>query len=443
MKTQTDKELKEIVDKVLPEIEKRFVSNADKRNLANFLIAAGFGTKKRFIYLLIESANEINIGEGMPEPSELEALMYSVRSKAKPKPNYELNEEMVSAGKKFALVSVKIFFNKFHLDYSEVIELNDTVHTVLASIAQNEGEDPQAISNFINDQGLSIKDALKYSKTTADLTKEAKMKSQRYNVLYEISKANFLFNITYNEVVILANSYNQNHPSVRLAGELIKLENVSKLKIFSITNIKAFENERELSARLYPGIKKIADIGSWSYDKFSQFGEDLTSLFLNPIPTIDIPILSENWNNTIRHPDSFQNVPPHIIGLYNEVCQTFINKNNLLCAGGIRAILEAICIDKNVKEGTVPGSTTGKKNASLKGRIYGLCENDIITKQHSDILVHHQYLGDKALHECEKPTQSELETAIDIIGHTLSSVYDLYLKGQELIQKKNSRINGS
>lgn len=135
---------------------------------------------------------------------------------------------------------------------------------------------------------------------------------------------------------------------------------------------------------------------------------------------------------------SFKYVPKHIGELYQELIDGFIAGCNLLCAGGIRAILEAICIDKNIKEGTVPG-TPPKLTKSLQGKIYGLYENGFITKRHAQILTHHQYLGDKALHELKIPVKGELELAIEIIAHTLSSIYELDIKAAELKKREGQR----
>lgn len=104
--------------------------------------------------------------------------------------------------------------------------------------------------------------------------------------------------------------------------------------------------------------------------------------------------------------------------------------------------MDAICVDKGIKKGTVPadGLTPAKTTESLKGKIYGLHEIGFITKRHSEILTHHQYLGDKALHELEKPSKSELEIAIEIIGDTLNSIYDFEYKAQELLERRSNRI---
>ena len=177
-------------------------------------------------------------------------------------------------------------------------------------------------------------------------------------------------------------------------------------------------------------VLKCGSCGEHSLRKYDIWCDDAPDF-----PEINIEILPKRGNSSIKSPESFQNIPLHIISIYKETVDAFINETNLLCAGGIRAILEAICIDKNIKRGLVEG----EYKESLKGRIYGLCENGLITVKHSEILVHHQYLGDKALHQLQSPSNAELQIAIEIIAHTLSSIYELESKGQELKSKKEER----
>ena len=155
------------------------------------------------------------------------------------------------------------------------------------------------------------------------------------------------------------------------------------------------------------------------------------------------PSTPKRRSASFKTSEQFKNVPENIVSLYDEVVDAFSNETNILCAGGIRAVLEAICIDRGIKKGKVQelikGNVVEKYSESLKGKIYGLHEGGFITSKHSDILVHNQFLGDKALHELEKPSIEELEIAIDIIGDTLNSIYELEVKGRELKNRKENR----
>lgn len=135
----------------------------------------------------------------------------------------------------------------------------------------------------------------------------------------------------------------------------------------------------------------------------------------------------------------FSNVPATVNEIYNEIIVAFNQNLNFLCAGGLRAIIEAICKDKGIKDGITPDS--GKRTESLKGRIFGLAEASLISSGNATILTHHQYLGDKALHELKKPHIDELNIAIEIINFTLIGIYELEHKGRELQTKIENRTN--
>lgn len=530
MDEATKEEVKSIITKIIPEIDKRFTNKDEKRNLSQFLITIGFGTKQRFLARIIEQMSSEEFGEQMPSINTMETLMYSFFGKIKPKANMPMTPGMEAAGLKFFKVFIKLGFSEADIKGDELKDINNRFKLVLSSVAQNDGINPKDVLNYFDENNLSPEQILQYHKSEEQMKEELSIQSLRYNIKYELDKPKHLLNLNYSEIKALADAYNAKHNDIRIAGELIILKELKQIKIFTITDKTEFENEQYWSTNLMVEAKKFHNKGTWTYDRFCKIGEDVTSKFLTPIinevkpqkieqivsntsRTVHIHCnechhhtnhtVSSEFNEreivpevvdgrtiefwidhyfqilkcgscneytfktwqiwsedepdappsnrrtypkrgkpTIKKSDSFHNVPLHITGIYKEVYDTFINKNKLLCAGGIRAILEALCINNQIKEGTAPaeGTNPEKKTSSLKGRIYGLFEKGLITRSHADILVHNQYLGDKALHECEKPSSEELEIAIQIIAHTLSSVYELNQKGEELKNKKNSRI---
>jgi len=145
-------------------------------------------------------------------------------------------------------------------------------------------------------------------------------------------------------------------------------------------------------------------------------------------PEKDIVLLPERNIPILKTPDRYTHVPNHIISLYREIIDAAVKKMIILCSAGIRAIIEAICNDREIKGGTIDS----KLNEGLRGKIIGLCEYGYLTKKHAEILLHHKFIGDKALHELKNPIQEELVAAIDIIAHTLDSVYELDNKMKSL-----------
>jgi hypothetical protein len=108
-----------------------------------------------------------------------------------------------------------------------------------------------------------------------------------------------------------------------------------------------------------------------------------------------------------------------------------------MCAAGLRAIVEGICVEAGVKDGPVVVNATGggtkivrKKN--LEGKISGLNEKGIIAKNYCEILHEHRYMGNEAVHELAMPSREELQLAISIVEHTLDSVFEIPLKASTL-----------
>jgi ribosomal protein S27E len=128
----------------------------------------------------------------------------------------------------------------------------------------------------------------------------------------------------------------------------------------------------------------------------------------------------------------YLNLPSTIKTLYNETIDCYNNNILLLCAAGLRSLIEGICQDK--ESGTVL-KDDGTKNISknLEGKINGLYKKGILTEDYAKVLHEHRYLGNKAVHELSIPSRSELELAIGIIEHILDSIYEIPAKGNKLM----------
>lgn len=142
-------------------------------------------------------------------------------------------------------------------------------------------------------------------------------------------------------------------------------------------------------------------------------------------------------------------IPEKIKVLYREVILSFNNKLGVLCAAGIRAIIEGICNEKNIEGGNINRKDKGtglpktdpegnlklEYSKNLDGKIEGLSEKGYITKNYASTLHDLRFLGNKAVHQLDKPNDEFLKLAIDIVEHTLSSIYEIEIKAQKLAQK--------
>jgi len=151
-------------------------------------------------------------------------------------------------------------------------------------------------------------------------------------------------------------------------------------------------------------------------------------------------------NNTLTTRD-FHNVPAALRRIYRETIDAFNYDALTLCAGGLRALVEGICAEQGVADGPVEitrpdGTTETKRKDNLQGKISGLHDRGILTKQNSDVLHEHRYLDNEALHELQQPPPTKLTLAIEIIEHTLEGLYEIPRKADELRHSKSKRTGG-
>jgi len=150
-----------------------------------------------------------------------------------------------------------------------------------------------------------------------------------------------------------------------------------------------------------------------------------------------------------RYPNSlstkdFRNTPPQIRRIYRETIDCFNSENFTLCAAGLRAIVEGVCADQGIKDGPIEvekkeGSKKIVRRDDLQGKISGLCEKGILTTKNSEILHEHRFLGNEAVHKLSQPSIDELKLAIEIIEHTIDSLYEIPEKAIELQRRKAKR----
>ncbi len=154
------------------------------------------------------------------------------------------------------------------------------------------------------------------------------------------------------------------------------------------------------------------------------------------------PKRSENSRST----KNYFNAPPSLRRIYRETIESFNNEVYTLCAAGLRSIVEGICEDQEITDGPITankkdGSSKVERKENLQGKISGLCEKGILTRENSEILHEHRFLGNEAVHKLSQPSSEELTLAIEIIEHTLDALYEIPEKAQELKRKKAIRQN--
>lgn len=133
----------------------------------------------------------------------------------------------------------------------------------------------------------------------------------------------------------------------------------------------------------------------------------------------------------------FTDIPFKVKTIYIETVEAFNNEQLILCCGGLRSLIESICIDKSITgiiKKNVKGNNYLQKN--LEGKIEGLAESGYLTKDNVIILHELRFLGNDALHELKKPNMLELKLAMEIIELTIDNIYELQHKALKLQQRK-------
>ncbi len=125
-------------------------------------------------------------------------------------------------------------------------------------------------------------------------------------------------------------------------------------------------------------------------------------------------------------PKYYTKLKPKLAALYTEAITCYNRKALILCAAGLRALLEGICQDKRIK---------GK---NLKVKIEGLKvllpNKNIIRNLH-----HFRFMGNEAVHELAAPKPTELALAISVIEDLLNFLYELDYKASQLREMRRNK----
>jgi len=122
----------------------------------------------------------------------------------------------------------------------------------------------------------------------------------------------------------------------------------------------------------------------------------------------------------------FKELPEKLDKIYRETLLAFNSDLVVLCAVGIRALIEGICNDRDID-----GRTLERK---INGMVSILPPN-IVTNLHSL-----RFIGNDAAHELTAPKIDELRLALEICEDILNYLYELDYKARQLT---NSRRSGS
>ncbi|MDO8612461.1 MAG: DUF4145 domain-containing protein [Dehalococcoidia bacterium] len=108
--------------------------------------------------------------------------------------------------------------------------------------------------------------------------------------------------------------------------------------------------------------------------------------------------------------------------IYEEAISAFNANCPLLCAAGLRALLEAICDDKEFR-----------RRRTLETKIESL--KKYVGASVADNLHSLRFMGNSALHRLEVPEAEDVTLGIDVMEDVMTAIYRLDDKSRRLFQK--------
>jgi Domain of unknown function (DUF4145) len=125
-------------------------------------------------------------------------------------------------------------------------------------------------------------------------------------------------------------------------------------------------------------------------------------------------------------PKPYSKLKPKLAALYKEAITCYNHEALIMCAVGLRALLEGICEDKKIKGRNL--------KAKIEGLVVSLPNRNIITNLH-----HFRFMGNEAAHELAAPKPTELLVAISVIEDLLSLFYELDYKASLLRDMRRAK----
>ncbi len=153
-----------------------------------------------------------------------------------------------------------------------------------------------------------------------------------------------------------------------------------------------------------------------------------TSSPYDPYDSETVRVFPDNASADRRTPALSQfDLPDKVGQMYAETLQAYDAGAHTLCGAGLRAIVEALCLDQGVAGG------------NLLKKIEALVAGGHLAKKQADHLHEERYLGNSAVHEMEKPSKSDLEDGLQIIEGLLKTIYILPVHAEGMKKRREAR----
>jgi hypothetical protein len=132
--------------------------------------------------------------------------------------------------------------------------------------------------------------------------------------------------------------------------------------------------------------------------------------------------------------DGWMAYPRKVQRMYLETLAALSADAPVLATVGMRALVEAICLDQ--------GCITG----NLEAKIDALVKQGVLAAKQAEYLNVHRFLGNDAVHEMRSPPSSEILGALDILENLLTTIYVLPTTAAEIAsaweQRRLEKLGG-
>jgi hypothetical protein len=138
-----------------------------------------------------------------------------------------------------------------------------------------------------------------------------------------------------------------------------------------------------------------------------------------------IPSTTLHPRRSERSERLFKKLPKNLKAIYREVVEACNGRQTLLCAVGLRSLIEGVCVQQGVA-----GRNLGQKLDGLKTQL----PDSLVDSLHSL-----RFMGNEAVHDLEAPPIEEIRLALDIEEDLLNYLYDLDYKASQLAKVRAER----
>lgn len=121
----------------------------------------------------------------------------------------------------------------------------------------------------------------------------------------------------------------------------------------------------------------------------------------------------------------FKQLDDQLSKIYKETLGAYNNNLSVLCALGVRSLLEGICADKKIA-----GKTLRQKIDNMNM----ILPTNIVSNLHSI-----RFIGNEAAHQLTPPSKDEIRLAIELCEDLLNFLYELDYKGKALAAARAAR----